>query len=85
MSKITKCDICGKEELGRNPEGFSEIALYHKTIWMPDGYSDLCEDCYEEYRDVYDNALKEMREKVMNWIMSKTNNLEGANDDIHNN
>jgi hypothetical protein len=78
MSKITKCDICGREEVGRNPEGFSEIALYHKTVWMPDGYSDLCEECYEEYQEVYDKALRTQRETIMNWIMSKTNNLEGA-------
>lgn len=80
MAKLTKCDICGKEEIGRNPEGFSEIALYNKTIWMPDGYSDLCEDCYEQYREVYDEALKVQRDTVMNWIMEKIkeNNLEGA-------
>lgn len=36
--KLTKCDKCGKEADGRNPEGFGEVLIDHK-------YYDLCEDC----------------------------------------
>ena len=83
MSKITKCDICGKEEIGRNPEGFHEVPLYNKSIYNPDGYSDLCEDCYEEYDKVYDAALRTQRDIMRKWFEEKC--LKGANNDIHNN
>lgn len=36
--KLTRCDKCGKESDGRNPEGFGEVLIGHK-------YYDLCEDC----------------------------------------
>lgn len=36
--KYTRCDKCGKEADGRNPEGFGEVLIDHK-------YYDLCEDC----------------------------------------
>lgn len=36
--KLTKCDKCGKEADGRNPEGFGEVLIDHK-------YYDLCPDC----------------------------------------
>lgn len=76
MAKITKCDICGKEEHGRNPEGFHEVPLYNKSIYNSDGYSDLCEDCYEEYDRVYDMALKAQREVIRKWFEEKS--LKGA-------
>lgn len=36
--KLTRCDKCGKEADGRNPEGFGEVLIDRK-------YYDLCEDC----------------------------------------
>ena len=83
MSKITRCDICGLETVGRNPEGFHEVPLYNKSLYNPDGYSDLCEDCYEEYDKVYDAALRTQRDIMRKWFEEKC--LKGANNDIHNN
>lgn len=71
MAKITKCDICGKEEFGRNPEGFHEVPLYNRSIYNPDGYSDLCEDCYEEYDKISDDALRVQREAIRQWFEEK--------------
>ena len=73
MAKITKCDICGKQETGRNPEGFHEVPLYKKSTYNPDQYCDMCEDCYDEYSEKYDIFLREQRKKVQEWIDSKTN------------
>lgn len=36
--KLIRCDKCGIEAVGRNPEGFGEILIDHH-------YYDLCEDC----------------------------------------
>ena len=36
--KLTRCDKCGKEADGRNPEGFGEVLIDYK-------YYDLCPDC----------------------------------------
>ena len=36
--KLTRCDKCGKEADGRNPEGFGEVLIDHT-------YYDLCSDC----------------------------------------
>lgn len=41
--KITKCDRCGKEFIGRNPEGFAEHVIDKRV------YIDLCLDCDQEY------------------------------------
>jgi len=71
MASIRKCDICGKCEEGRKPNGFHEVSRYRNSIYMPDGYSDLCEDCYEEYEAENDKALKVYRETINNWFKSK--------------
>lgn len=76
MAKITKCDICGKEELGRNPEGFHEVCVFIKSLYNPDGYCDLCEDCFEEYDRAYDNSLRIQRETMRKWFEDKC--LKGA-------
>lgn len=36
--KLIRCDKCGIEAVGRNPEGFGEVLIDHK-------YYDLCPDC----------------------------------------
>lgn len=36
--KLTRCDKCGIEADGRNPEGFGEVLIDHE-------YYDLCSDC----------------------------------------
>lgn len=76
MAKITKCDICGLQTIGRNPEGFHEVPIYNKSIYNPDGYCDLCEDCYEEYDKAYDESLKLQKEFLRKWFEEK--GLKGA-------
>jgi hypothetical protein len=41
--KITKCDRCGKEFVGRNPENFAEHVIDRRIC------IDLCFDCDKEY------------------------------------
>jgi ribosomal protein L31 len=44
--KITKCDRCGKEFVGRNPEGFYEHIFDHRV------YIDLCNECEPLYNEI---------------------------------
>jgi len=78
--KIVKCDICGKMEEGRKPEGFHEVCRYDKSLYNPDGYMDLCEDCYEEYDKIADSALRLQRNMVKEWFASKNKILKGENE-----
>ena len=71
MAKIRKCDICGKCQEGRNPDGFHEVARYRKTLTIADGYSDLCDECYDEYMEVHDGALRVCRDTINAWFMEK--------------
>lgn len=73
MASIKRCDICGKMSEGRNADGFHEISRYQKSVYLPDGYSDLCDDCYEEYDEMNKTALQVYRETIENWFKEKLN------------
>ncbi len=78
MAKITRCDRCGKEEFGRNPEGFSEAMLYGRNTEHPSGYIDLCTDCRNLYDSMYDATIRKSRNEFAKWLNeSFIQNLKG--------
>lgn len=72
--KITKCDRCGKEFVGRNPWGFYEHVLDQRV------YIDLCSECNKDYLDVV-RSMEENNRKIIEkfldtFISRKENNNE---------
>ena len=65
MKKVV-CDRCGKEFVGRNPQGFSEYVI-NKRI-----YVDLCSECSREYTDFIGKLQKDYDERVEEFLNSFT-------------
>lgn len=65
MKKVT-CDRCGKEFVGRNPQGFSEFVIQKRI------YVDLCDSCACEYNNFIGKLQKEYDERVEEFLNSFT-------------
>ena len=63
MKKVV-CDRCGKEFVGRNPQGFSEYVISQRV------YIDLCSDCSREYNNFVAILQKEYDERVEEFLKS---------------
>jgi hypothetical protein len=66
--KCTKCDRCGAEGEGRNPEDFHEVPKYEKSSGHADGYYDLCKSCYNEYLTISMSAMNLAKKSITLWI-----------------
>ena len=73
MVKITKCDRCGKEFVGRNPEGFYEH-VFDKRV-----YIDLCSECEPKYNEILQSMEVHNRRVIEQFL----NSLKGG--DINEN
>ena len=62
MVKITKCDRCGKEFVGRNPEGFAEHVINHRV------YVDLCNECNNHYDNLIRTLQEDYDSKIQNFL-----------------
>lgn len=69
MVKITKCDRCGKEFVGRNPEGFYEHVIDHRV------YVDLCNECEPLYNEIL-QSMEVHNRRVLEQFL---NSLKGGN------
>lgn len=60
--KITKCDRCGEEFVGRNPEGFAEHVINQST------YIDLCHECDYKYVKIVRTMEERNRKEIEKFL-----------------